>query len=162
MRILRKHPVGRVVLLAFFVGVASLGACMLFRETWPKYEPYTTPGGVVVTDRTVTEGPAVAEGDTVEVHYVLSLEDGTVVDSTRERGRPLEYTLGTLTLPAGFEEGLIGLRVLGRREMRVPPEMGFGSEGLEGLVPPDAVLVFDVELLRIIDTEEGSAAGTEG
>jgi peptidylprolyl isomerase len=137
-----------LVALALLVSGAS--SCAMFRPRPPVYEPLVTNSGLRLRDLVVpVEGRVVAEGDRVTIHYTLSLEDGTPVDSSLERGEPISFRLGEGQAPRGLEEGLIGMRVLGRRKLRVPPELGYGAEGRPPNIPPDATLRIEVELLRV-------------
>ena len=126
----------------------ALSSCALFRTSPPEYPPVTLPSGVVIQDLVVPdEGEPARPGDYVSLNYELELDDGTRVDSSYERGQPLDTRLGEGVLPLGIELGITGMRVFGRRSILVPPELGYGSEGLEDRVPPDAVLRVLVELM---------------
>ena len=111
-------------------------------------EERETRGGVVYTDTRPGTGQRVRLGWTVVVHYSASLEDGTVFDSSYDRGLPEEFELGAHTVIRGWEQGMLGMAVGGQRHLVVPPELAWGAEGLPGLVPPDATVVLDVELLE--------------
>lgn len=102
-----------------------------------------------IRDIEMGEGPPAAQHDTVTVHYTGWLEDGTVFDSSHDRNQPFELTLGAGQVIAGWEQGLEGMRVGGVRELIIPPELGYGSRGAGGVIPPDATLRFEVELLEI-------------
>lgn len=95
-------------------------------------------------------GRAAQQGQLVTIDYVGWLDDGTLFDSTRERGQPAAFRLGEARI-RGWNEGILGMRPSGLRRMSIPPELAYGSEGLPGLIPPDATLVFEVELLSITD-----------
>lgn len=94
-------------------------------------------------------GDVAKVGDTVEVHYTGWLTDGTQFDSSVDRGQPFSFTLGQRRVIAGWEEGLEGMNIGGKRKLTIPPQLGYGSQGAGGVIPPDAVLVFEVELLGI-------------
>jgi rhodanese-related sulfurtransferase len=83
------------------------------------------------------------------VHYTGWLEDGTKFDSSRDRNRPFEVTLGAGQVIPGWERGIEGMRVGGVRELIIPPELGYGSRGAGGVIPPDATLRFEIELLEV-------------
>ena len=126
------------------------GACAWFRPKPPEYEWIALGEELEVRDVVVpTEGPEVGAGDEIQLHYDLSLEGGAQVESSRERGQPLQVTLGSGALPVGLERGLVGMKLFGRRRIVVPPALGYGREGRPPLIPPDATLVFDVEILGI-------------
>ena len=82
------------------------------------------------------------------VHYTASLEDGTVFDSSRDRGLPEQFELGAHTVIRGWEQGMLGMRVGGLRQMVIPPDLAWGAEGIPDLVPPDATIQLEVELLE--------------
>src|SRR5262245_48745899 len=128
-----------------------LGACAWFRPKPPEYEWVSLGDEVEVRDVVVpTEGPDVGARDEVQLHYDLTLEDGTAVESSRERGQPIQVTLGTGALPVGLERGLVGMKLFGRRRIVVPSALGYGHEGRPPFIPPDATLVFDVEVLGLV------------
>jgi FKBP-type peptidyl-prolyl cis-trans isomerase len=103
--------------------------------------------GVVYEDLFLGSGDAATLGDTLEIDYTLWLEDGTRVDSTLDRGVPEPVRIGEAYVK-GLDDGLVGIQVGGRRRILVPPELGFGSEGLEvPFVPPNATLVFEVHVV---------------
>ena len=100
------------------------------------------------TDLVQGSGPAVANGDTVTVHYEGKLVNGRRFDSTRERKKPETFTLGKGNVIKGLEAGLIGMRAGGKRKLRIPPNIGFGGYGM-GHVPPGSITLFEIELLKV-------------
>ena len=106
-------------------------------------------GELVIEEVLEGKGEAAANGRTVRVHYRGCLEDGTVFDSSYERGDPIEFPLGAGMVIAGWEQGLQGLKVGGNRKLRIPYNLGYGAQGYPGVIPPYATLIFDVELVGL-------------
>lgn len=102
-----------------------------------------------VEDVRVGHGPEARAGDKVSVHYVGTLADGTKFDSSRDRGAPFSFGLGSGQVIRGWDAGVAGMQVGGVRKLTIPPEEGYGSRGAGGVIPPNATLHFEVELLRI-------------
>ncbi|MDZ4231884.1 MAG: FKBP-type peptidyl-prolyl cis-trans isomerase [Candidatus Pacearchaeota archaeon] len=88
-------------------------------------------------------------GDTLSVHYTGTLQDGTVFDSSRTRGIPFTFTLGQGQVIAGWDEGLVGVKVGETRHLVIPPEKAYGPQGIPGVIPPESTLIFDVEVVEI-------------
>ncbi|MDB4938413.1 MAG: Periplasmic thiol:disulfide interchange protein DsbA [Labilithrix sp.] len=109
----------------------------------------TLPGGLVVKDTTVGTGAAVKSGDTVTVHYVGTLTDGTEFDSSRKSGQPFSFGVGKGQVIKGWDQGLIGMKVGGRRKLTIPSDLAYGDRGMAGAIPPKSTLFFDIELLSI-------------
>ena len=108
-----------------------------------------TDSGLKIEDVQCGEG-AEAEGDSVvTVHYVGMLENGTTFDSSVDRGEPVTFALGVGQLIQGFEEGIRGMNVGGKRNLTIPPELGYGESGFPPDIPPNSTLVFEIELLEI-------------
>jgi FKBP-type peptidyl-prolyl cis-trans isomerase len=107
-----------------------------------------TESGLRVQDLEPGTGAEATPGDLVSVHYTGWLPDGTEFDSSRT-GRPFEFTLGRGMVIPGWDEGVAGMREGGRRKLVIPPALGYGAAGAGGVIPPNATLVFDVELLQV-------------
>ena len=109
-----------------------------------------TPSGLYYQDLAVGTGDRAVGGMTVSVHYEGWLADGTKFDSSRDRGVPFEFLLGAGVVIAGWDEGVLGMRIGGTRKLVIPPHLGYGSSGAGGgVIPGNATLVFDVELLQV-------------
>ncbi|MEA5625698.1 FKBP-type peptidyl-prolyl cis-trans isomerase [Nostoc sp. UHCC 0251] len=109
----------------------------------------TTPSGLKYVELKEGTGATPQSGQTVEVHYVGTLEDGTKFDSSRDRGQPFSFKIGVGQVIKGWDEGLSTMKVGGRRQLIIPPELGYGARGAGGVIPPNATLLFDVELLGV-------------
>ena len=109
----------------------------------------TTATGLVIEDTIIGEGARASSGRNVLVHYAGWLADGTQFDCSREKQDPFEFTLGRKEVPDGWEEGLRGMRVGGKRRLTIPPELAYGREGAGDTIPPDETVTFEVELLRV-------------
>jgi FKBP-type peptidyl-prolyl cis-trans isomerase len=100
-------------------------------------------------DLVVGNGATAEAGQDVVVHYVGRLADGTQFDSSRARQDPFDFALGAGDVIKGWDKGLPGMKVGGKRRLTIPPELAYGDQGLAGVIPPNATLVFEVELLNI-------------
>lgn len=109
----------------------------------------TTSSGLKYVELKEGTGATPKPGQTVEVHYVGTLEDGTQFDSSRDRGQPFSFKIGIGQVIKGWDEGVSTIKVGGRRQLIIPPELGYGARGAGGVIPPNATLLFDVELLGV-------------
>jgi FKBP-type peptidyl-prolyl cis-trans isomerase FkpA len=107
----------------------------------------TTASGLVIEDITVGTGAEAAAGQRVTVHYTGWLTDGRKFDSSKDRDDPFVFPLGAGRVIRGWDEGVQGMKVGGTRKLTIPPALGYGARGAGGVIPPDATLVFEVELL---------------
>ena len=103
---------------------------------------------MVIDDIVVGKGEEVAVGDTVSVHYVGTLQNGQEFDNSNKRGEPFQFTIGEGRVIKGWEEGLKGMKIGGKRILVIPPDMGYGERAI-GPIPPNSTLVFAIELLEI-------------
>jgi FKBP-type peptidyl-prolyl cis-trans isomerase FkpA len=111
--------------------------------------PTTTASGLIIEDTQVGEGAVAAAGQYVTVHYTGWLTDGTKFDSSKDRDEPFDFALGARQVIAGWDEGVQGMMVGGVRKLTIPPNLGYGARGAGGVIPPNATLVFEVELLAV-------------
>jgi peptidylprolyl isomerase len=109
----------------------------------------TTDSGLQYKDITEGTGESPKRGDNVTVHYTGTLTDGSKFDSSRDRDQPFSFPIGLGRVIKGWDEGVGTMKVGGRRELKIPPDLGYGARGAGGVIPPDATLIFDVELLKI-------------
>jgi peptidylprolyl isomerase len=109
----------------------------------------TTDSGLKYIDEVVGEGPTPEKGQNVTVHYTGVLENGQKFDSSRDRNQPFSFKIGVGQVIKGWDEGVGTMQKGGRRQLIIPPELGYGSRGAGGVIPPNATLIFDVELLDI-------------
>lgn len=108
-----------------------------------------TPTGLAYVDEVVGNGPSPRPGQTVIVHYTGWLTNGQKFDSSVDRGQPFQFVLGQGQVIRGWDEGVAGMKVGGKRKLIIPPNLGYGAAGAGGVIPPNAELIFDVQLLGI-------------
>jgi FKBP-type peptidyl-prolyl cis-trans isomerase FkpA len=108
-----------------------------------------TASGLVIEDLVVGSGATAAAGQRVSVHYTGWLQNGDKFDSSKDRGQAFMFSLGGGEVIRGWDEGVNGMKVGGRRKLTIPPDLGYGARGAGGVIPPNATLLFEVELLAV-------------
>ncbi len=106
-------------------------------------------GRLEIQDVVVGTGAEALKGKMVSVHYTGWLTDGKKFDSSKDRGQPFQFPLGSGQVIQGWDQGVEGMKVGGKRKLTIPPEMGYGAQGAGGVIPPNATLVFEVDLLGV-------------
>jgi FKBP-type peptidyl-prolyl cis-trans isomerase len=135
------------IALGLLVVLSAAASC---GKKKPGQNAKTLAGGLVVEETKVGEGTVAANGKIVSVHYSGKLTDGTKFDSSYERGQPIEFLLGAGKVIKGWDMGLEGMKVGGKRKLTIPAELAYGARGTPGgPIPPNATLVFDVELVAV-------------
>jgi FKBP-type peptidyl-prolyl cis-trans isomerase len=134
--------------IAFAVTTAALVATVAGAAT-----PVVLPGGTRATDNKVGTGAEAVPGSYVSVHYTGWLYGdgmkGKKFDSSRDRGEPFAFPLGSASVIQGWDEGVAGMKVGGKRTLIIPPEAGYGQRGAGADIPPGATLIFEIELLKV-------------
>jgi len=133
-------------LVAMLVLTFSLGVGGSMAEN---NQEITTPSGLKYIDQVVGTGEVAVAGKTVNVHYTGWLENGKKFDSSVDRGQAFSFPLGAGRVIKGWDEGVQGMKVGGKRKLTIPSNLGYGPQGAGGVIPPNATLTFDVELLGV-------------
>jgi peptidylprolyl isomerase len=132
---------------------AATTGVLILSESAAAQEPVTTPSGLKYIDTKVGTGAAPKTGQTCVMHYTGWLYDGgkkgAKFDSSVDRGQPFEFKIGQRQVIGGWDEGVATMKVGGKRTLIIPPELGYGARGAGNVIPPNATLMFDVELLSI-------------
>jgi FKBP-type peptidyl-prolyl cis-trans isomerase len=138
-----------IIITLALTPASGLGGTMTTSETGPNANEVTTASGLIYSDLAVGTGDLAAAGKTVDVHYTGRLTNGKKFDSSVDRGQPFSFPLGAGRVIKGWDEGVQGMKVGGKRKLTIPSELGYGSRGAGGVIPPHATLIFDVELLGV-------------
>lgn len=146
---MRANPAVRALLWALLAAAGTSAFLSAQERERPAGREIILPSGLRYQDLKIGEGEEARDRKILEVHYTGWLGDGTKFDSTQDCDRPLTLRLGAGDVVKGLDEGLAGMRVGGKRRLIVPPELGFGKEGGGGVIPPNATLLYEVELLDV-------------
>ena len=122
---------------------------MPFEQQGSEGKEVTTSSGLQYIDLTVGTGAIAQAGQTVTVHYSGWLENGKKFDSSVDRKEPFSFRVGAGQVIKGWDEGVAGMKIGGKRKLTIPPQLGYGARGAGGVIPPNATLIFDVELLGL-------------
>lgn len=138
---------------ALLIAAAGLTSCNKKSEAGGAAAPGAAApqgGSLLIEDVKIGEGAVAAKGKTVSVHYTGVLTNGTKFDSSLDRGQPIVFSLGTGMVIKGWDQGVEGMKVGGKRKLTIPPDLAYGAKGTPGgPIPPNATLVFDVELVDV-------------
>ena len=146
----RNQRIAIIVIAVLIIAVISYFALRgRFSSNDVESDLITTASGLQYQELAVGRGEEARDGDKVSVHYSGWLTDGTKFDSSLDGDAPFEFTLGAGMVIQGWDEGIKGMRVGGKRKLIIPPELGYGSRGIGDVIPPDSTLIFEVELLGI-------------
>ncbi len=137
------------LLMASLTFVTAFGLAQAQNDGEKKDKVVTTRTGLKYIDEKVGTGEPAKAGQHVWVHYTGRLKDGKKFDSSLDRGEPIDFDLGTGRVIKGWDEGVAGMKVGGKRKLIIPPELGYGKRGAGKVIPPDAELHFDVELVKV-------------
>ncbi len=137
--------------LALVLVIAALIGLWLWLASRSSDRTTTTaaPTQLQINDLVIGTGEAAKAGDQLTVNYIGTLADGTEFDNSYKRGQSFKLTLGAGQVIAGWDQGLVGMKTGGKRELIIPPDLGYGSSGYPPTIPPDATLKFTIELVKI-------------
>jgi FKBP-type peptidyl-prolyl cis-trans isomerase len=148
MKRMGSLPLFALVGICLFQGVGS-GSQDDKKKEKGEEKVVTTKSGLKYIDQKEGTGEAAKAGDTVTVHYTGWLKDGKKFDSSVDRGQPFPFPLGAGRVIKGWDEGVAGMKMGGKRKLIIPPELAYGKSGAGNVIPPNAELTFEVELLQI-------------
>jgi FKBP-type peptidyl-prolyl cis-trans isomerase FkpA len=143
-----RNRQARIIAIVVVLGLAVAAiAYLITKRAGNTGKEVVTASGLKYTDIVEGTGPSPRAGQTVSVHYTGTLENGTKFDSSVDRGTPYVFRIGTASVIKGWDEGLMTMKVGGKRKLIVPPSLGYGPRGNPPNIPPNATLLFDVELV---------------
>ena len=142
-----KPPRFASALLAL-VCLSALESCFLMRPVRREPEPMLMESGLVIWELLRAEGPTAESGDTVQIHYIVRLLDGTQIDSSRDRDTPVQIVIDKSQVMQGLHQGLTGMSKNSMRRLQIPPELGYGENGA-GPVPPNSTLLIELEIMEL-------------
>jgi peptidylprolyl isomerase len=144
---------GAAVALALITSLGAFTVAVSTPALAQEGKSMTTPSGLTIADSKVGSGAEARSGNTCVMHYTGWLYEngakGAKFDSSLDRGEPFEFGLGQGQVIKGWDEGVAGMKVGGKRTLIIPPQLGYGARGAGGVIPPNATLLFDVELLEV-------------
>jgi len=144
---MKEEIIGPILIVLLFVGVIVYFVRFSDRSLLEK--PMIQKSGLVIENEIIGNGAEAAKGKKLWVHYVGTLRDGTQFDSSRKRGEvPYDFILGVGQVIPGWDEGLLGMKVGGKRKLTIPPTLAYGGRTV-GVIPPNSTLIFEVELIKI-------------
>ncbi len=149
MRLISVMPFIVFVLVGLAAGCGSKNKSASSTPTKVDGPPVTTASGLQYWDIAVGSGTTAAPGDLVKVNYTGWLTTGEKFDSSFDHNEPFAFPLGAGHVIKGWDEGVAGMKIGGKRQLRIPPNLGYGAAGAGGVIPPNATLLFDVELLDV-------------
>jgi FKBP-type peptidyl-prolyl cis-trans isomerase len=141
--------ISSMVTLLVLTSILGGERIMAASEKGSNAQDITTSSGLNYVDQVVGTGDVAVSGKTVSVHYTGWLENGKKFDSSVDRGQPFSFPLGGGRVIKGWDEGVQGMKVGGKRKLTIPSNLGYGPQGAGGVIPPNATLIFDVELLGV-------------
>ena len=150
-----KNPMNRKFILLLILLAFITTSCLRSGPTKVSGAPQKTASGVEYWDLVEGSGETAVAGKQIKVHYTGWLTDGKKFDSSVDTGHPFRFILGRGRVIKGWDEGLAGMKVGGKRQLRIPPELAYGARGFGSTIPPNSTLIFEVELLEVRSLPQG-------
>lgn len=146
----KKSSKLKFIVIAVIAGIFVAGAIFVLAPSPGSVtgQEITTPSGLKYVDEVIGTGPSPKKGSLISVHYTGTLTDGTKFDSSVDKGEPYRFRLGTGSVIKGWDEGLMSMKVGGKRRLVIPPELAYGPQAKPG-IPPNSTLVFELELMDV-------------